>query len=99
MQDPPHDQTPHSRTGARRQGNTFSFQTREKNVLDFSSYRSGFFANQSLFRVESRPFQSGNICATEYPTMAGLLRRFWRRVNIIARRNPISAPRSPSLIE
>src|SRR5260370_34886235 len=31
-----------SRTGAGRQGNIFSFQSREKNVLDFSSYRSGF---------------------------------------------------------
>src|SRR5215472_4302972 len=29
-----------SRTGARRQGNLFSFQSREKNVLDISSYRS-----------------------------------------------------------
>ena len=41
MQDPRHDQTPHSRTGARRQGNISSFQSREKNVLDFSSYRTG----------------------------------------------------------
>src|SRR5260370_25731398 len=31
-----------SRTGAGRQGNIFSFRSREKNVLDFSSYRSGF---------------------------------------------------------
>src|SRR6266496_231214 len=29
-----------SRTGAGRQGNIFSFRSREKNVLDFSSYRS-----------------------------------------------------------
>ena len=34
-----------SRTGAGRQGNIFSFRSREKNVLDFSSYRSGFFIN------------------------------------------------------
>src|SRR6266702_169522 len=34
-----------SRTGAGRQVNTFSFRSREKNVLDFSSYRSGFIAN------------------------------------------------------
>ena len=32
-----------SSTGAGRQGNTFSFRSREKNVLDFCSYRSGFF--------------------------------------------------------
>ena len=30
-----------SRTGAGRQGNIFSFQSREKNVLDMPSYRSG----------------------------------------------------------
>src|SRR6201984_1011187 len=30
-----------SHTGAERQGNIFSFQSREKNVLDLSSYRSG----------------------------------------------------------
>jgi hypothetical protein len=30
-----------SRTGAGRQGNIFSFQSREKNVLDVSSYRPG----------------------------------------------------------
>jgi len=34
-----------SRTGTGRQGNIFSFQSREKNVLDFSSYRSGCFAS------------------------------------------------------
>jgi hypothetical protein len=28
-----------SRTGAGRQGNIFSFRSREKNVLDFCSYR------------------------------------------------------------
>jgi hypothetical protein len=33
-----------SRVGARRQGNLFSFQSREKNVLDISSYRSGVTA-------------------------------------------------------
>jgi hypothetical protein len=43
MQDPQHDQTPHSRTGARRQGNVLSFQSGENNVLDFSSYRPGDF--------------------------------------------------------
>ena len=35
----------HRPHGAERQGNIFSFQSREKNVLDFSSYRSGFFIN------------------------------------------------------
>ena len=40
MQDPPHDQTARSRTGAGSQGNIFSFRSTEKNVLDFSSYRS-----------------------------------------------------------
>ena len=32
-------------TGARRQGNTFSFQQREKNVLAISSYRSAHFTS------------------------------------------------------
>ena len=32
-----------SRTGAGRQGNIFSFPSREKNVLDFSSYRPSDF--------------------------------------------------------
>ncbi len=34
-----------SRTGAGRQENIFSFQSRDKNVLDFSSYRWGFFTS------------------------------------------------------
>jgi hypothetical protein len=34
-----------SRTGAGRQENIFSFRSREKNVLDFSSYRSGCYNN------------------------------------------------------
>jgi len=37
-----------SRTGAERQGNIFSFQSREKNVLDFSSYRPGVIATLRL---------------------------------------------------
>src|SRR3974377_2064746 len=36
-----------SRTGAGRQGNIFSFPSREKNVLDFSSYRPGVNAQIS----------------------------------------------------
>jgi hypothetical protein len=47
MQDPRYDPTLVSRTGAGRQGNIFSFRSREKNVLDFSSYRSGFFNSHS----------------------------------------------------
>src|SRR5215469_1011698 len=42
-------------TGARRQGNTFSFQQREKNVLAISSYRSAHSAQMgsSLLRKKS----------------------------------------------
>src|SRR5262252_2529190 len=39
-----------SHRGAGRQGIIFSFRSREKNVLDFSSYRSRFFANLLLRR-------------------------------------------------
>jgi hypothetical protein len=45
MQDPHNDPTPPLRTGARRQGNIFSFQSRDKNVLDISSYRPGVSAS------------------------------------------------------
>jgi len=42
MQDPRHEPTPRlTHKGLESKGNTFSFQSREKNVLDFSSYRSG----------------------------------------------------------
>jgi len=43
-----------SRTGAERQGHIFSFQSREKNVLDLSSYRSGYFNNypSSLCKID-----------------------------------------------
>ena len=37
--------TPPLTHGAGRQGNTFSFRSREKNVLDISSYRSGVLAS------------------------------------------------------
>jgi hypothetical protein len=40
-----------SRTGAGRQGNIFSFRSRKKNVLDFSSYRSGFNASLHPIRL------------------------------------------------
>ena len=40
-----------SRTGAERQGNIFSFQSREKNVLDFSSPKT-------LSRVNLRDLES-----------------------------------------
>ena len=39
-----------SRTGAGRQGTIFSFRSKEKNVLDFSSYRSRFFATTRTTR-------------------------------------------------
>jgi hypothetical protein len=38
-----------SRTGAGRQGNIFSFQSREKNVLDVSSYRTGDYTSERFF--------------------------------------------------
>jgi hypothetical protein len=41
-----------SRTGAGRQGNTFSFQSREKNVLDMPSYRSGGYTCNRLVTTE-----------------------------------------------
>ena len=48
-----------SRTGAGRQENIFSFQSREKNVLDFSSYRSGFYANyKGIVFVRSRKYSA-----------------------------------------
>jgi hypothetical protein len=43
--------------------------------------------------------QFGRICAIEYATKAGLRRRSCRRVNMMARRNPVRAPRHPSVIE
>src|SRR5215471_6345408 len=46
---------PVSPTGAGRQGNILSFRSKEKNVLDFSSYRSGRGASP-LGYVE------GNVC-------------------------------------
>jgi hypothetical protein len=43
-----------SRTGAERQGNIFSFQSREKNVLDLSSYRPGVLATLRLLFAKIR---------------------------------------------
>jgi hypothetical protein len=43
--------------------------------------------------------QSGNICAMECATKAGLCRRLSRRVNIRARKNPAKAPRNASVTE
>src|ERR1700757_539240 len=49
-----------SHTGAERQGNIFSFQSREKNVLDLSSYRPGVYTcnptvtSEMGSRVENR---------------------------------------------
>ena len=44
MQDPRHDPTPRLTQGLEGK-DIFSFRSKEKNVLDFSSYRSGCFAN------------------------------------------------------
>jgi hypothetical protein len=43
--------------------------------------------------------QFGRICAMEREIKAGLRRRSSRRVNMMARRNPVRAPRNPSVIE
>lgn len=43
--------------------------------------------------------QSGNICAMDCAMKAGLGRRFSRRVNMMARRNPVKAPRNASVME
>jgi hypothetical protein len=44
-----------SRTGAGRQENIFPFQSREKNVLDSSSYRSRCFARWGILRQDRMP--------------------------------------------
>src|SRR5579864_1880319 len=43
--------------------------------------------------------QFGKICSMEYVIKAGLCRRFSRRVNMIATKNPVKAPRNASVIE
>ncbi len=43
--------------------------------------------------------QFGKICSMEYATKAGLCRRLSRRVNMIASKNPVKAPRNASVIE
>lgn len=43
--------------------------------------------------------QFGKICSLEYVIKAGLCRRLCRRVNMIASRNPVKAPRNASEIE
>jgi hypothetical protein len=43
--------------------------------------------------------QSGKICSIEYATKAGLCRRLSRRVNMIASKHPVKAPRNASVIE
>src|SRR6266851_5569411 len=57
-----------SRTGAGRQGNIFSFRSREKNVLDFSSYRSGFCTNNSAKQERHAPL---NVLISVYAYRAG----------------------------
>ena len=55
---------------------------------------------RSDFGCESRDVpQSGNICAMECATKAGLCRRLSRRVNMIARKNPVKAPRNASVAD
>ena len=43
--------------------------------------------------------QFGKICSMEYVTKADLCRRLSRRVNMIASKNPVRAPRDPSVID
>jgi hypothetical protein len=43
--------------------------------------------------------QFGKICSMEYVTKAALCRRLSRRVNMIASKNPVTAPRNASVIE
>src|SRR4029077_9628726 len=50
---------PLSPTGAGRYVNIFSFRSREKNGLDFSSYRSGFFANHRNMRLTDHTSLAG----------------------------------------
>src|SRR6201981_1410699 len=45
-----------SHTGAERQGNIFSFQSREKNVLDLSSYRPALLSKSRLEPRDCRHF-------------------------------------------
>src|SRR5262249_19236868 len=48
MQDPRHHPTPRLTHRAGRQGNIFSFRSRDKNILDIPSYRSGHIASMRL---------------------------------------------------
>jgi hypothetical protein len=43
--------------------------------------------------------QFGRICAKECAIKTGLRRRFSRRENMMASKNPVRAPRAPSVIE
>jgi hypothetical protein len=43
--------------------------------------------------------QFGKICSMEYAAKAGLCRRLSRRVNMIASKHPVKAPRNASVIE
>jgi hypothetical protein len=58
-----------SRTGAGRQGNIFSFQSRDKNVLDFSSYFAPTkVLSAPILWATFRYLQTANVDA----------RRYWR---------------------
>ena len=48
MSGPRHDTTPRLTHRGWKARKYLSFRSREKNVLDFSSYRSGFFVNPTL---------------------------------------------------
>lgn len=57
----------------------------------------GFFGLEPSWSKGMPEF--GKIWAMGYATKAGLRRRLCRRVNMIARRNPVKAPRNASVIE
>jgi len=58
-----------SRTGPRRQGNIFSFQSREKNVLDVSSYRPGVSTSVRFSFAFFRVNECQPRCYNSWPTL------------------------------
>jgi len=82
-----------SRTGAGRQGNIFSFPSREKNVLDFSSYRPGVCTSlRCLFSPARRTSGSRSLLKKPLPVA-------WRSVvrSRDARRRSAAANRDVQL--
>ena len=55
------------------------------------------FGSEPRFSRDMPEF--GKICSLEYVIKAGLCRRLSRRVNMIASKNPVKAPRNASVIE